>query len=117
MRYPKKKFQRTCIGCYNKDTKYKLIRMVIDSSGEVTLDLKYRLPGRGIYLCPSQACLELALKKRKLPLRDKKEEFISQFLTCLNSRKWISPRLKLALLLGLISGCLLSPMIRQLSVD
>lgn len=43
-----------------------LIRLVRGEDGTVLVDRRGRLPGRGAYLCPSEACLETALKRGRL---------------------------------------------------
>lgn len=62
----KNRFQRTCIGCYNKKSKDELIRMVLSPQKDIVIDLDSKLPGRGIYLCPSQDCLTEAVKRKKV---------------------------------------------------
>jgi predicted RNA-binding protein YlxR (DUF448 family) len=43
-----------------------LIRIVRTPEGEVLMDPTGKKPGRGVYLCPDQKCLELAEKNRRL---------------------------------------------------
>lgn len=40
--------------------------MVRSPEGEVSLDFKGKLPGRGAYVCPQAACLAKARKSRAL---------------------------------------------------
>ena len=46
--------------------KKELIRVVRSPQGEVSLDFKGKLPGRGAYVCPDPACLAKARKSRAL---------------------------------------------------
>lgn len=72
----KKLPMRMCTGCGEMKPKKELVRVVkapekLDEDGrplppEITLDLTGKSPGRGAYLCRSQACLRLARKARRL---------------------------------------------------
>ncbi|NMA92395.1 MAG: YlxR family protein [Firmicutes bacterium] len=57
---------RTCVGCREKKSKRELIRIVRTPAGEVTVDLTGKQSGRGAYICPRVACLEKAIKGRRL---------------------------------------------------
>jgi predicted RNA-binding protein YlxR (DUF448 family) len=46
--------------------KKELIRVVRSPEGEVSLDFKGKLPGRGAYVCPAESCLAKAKKSRAL---------------------------------------------------
>jgi len=46
--------------------KKSLIRVVKSPEGEVSLDFKGKLPGRGAYVCPNPECLKKARKSRGL---------------------------------------------------
>ena len=46
--------------------KKSLIRVVKSPEGQVSLDFKGKLPGRGAYVCPSPECLKRARKSRAL---------------------------------------------------
>jgi hypothetical protein len=46
--------------------KRSLIRVVRSPEGEVSLDFKGKLPGRGAYVCPAPECLKRARKSRAL---------------------------------------------------
>lgn len=63
---PKKIPQRQCVGCREMKAKKDLIRVVRSPEGEISLDFKGKLPGRGAYLCPDAACLARARKSRAL---------------------------------------------------
>jgi len=58
---------RTCIGCRKRELAVELLRVVaVDGNGEraVTVDLARKLPGRGAWLHPEQACLDAAIRRR-----------------------------------------------------
>lgn len=68
---------RKCTGCGEMKEKRELVRIVkapdvkdesgeIISSGEISVDLTGRKPGRGAYICRSIACLTSAKKARRL---------------------------------------------------
>ena len=63
---PKKIPMRQCLGCREMLAKKDLIRVVRSPEGEVSLDFKGKLPGRGAYVCPKQECLARARKSRAL---------------------------------------------------
>jgi uncharacterized protein len=57
---------RTCVGCKERAVKSSLLRLV--AVGDVIQpDPQARLPGRGAYLHPSLACLELAQRRKAFP--------------------------------------------------
>ena len=56
---------RTCVGCKARAAKSSLLRLVVDGDGIVP-DPQARQPGRGAYLHPSQACFELAQRRRAI---------------------------------------------------
>ncbi|MBK6300321.1 MAG: YlxR family protein [Actinomycetales bacterium] len=58
---------RTCVGCRRPDSWLVLVRVVaIVEAGHARLvpDVRHRLPGRGAWLHPETACLEVAVRKR-----------------------------------------------------
>ncbi|WP_306514423.1 YlxR family protein [Janibacter hoylei] len=61
---------RTCIGCRGRDSRSTLLRIVAvtDDRGETSAqpDPRRRLPGRGAWLHPDIACLDLAVRRRAL---------------------------------------------------
>ena len=61
-----KKPIRTCVGCKARAAKSSLLRLVVAGDGIVP-DPQARQPGRGAYLHPSLACLELAQRRRVFP--------------------------------------------------
>lgn len=56
---------RKCSGCGEMKPKKELVRVVRSPSGEVSLDLTGRSPGRGAYLCRSAACFVKARKAKR----------------------------------------------------
>ena len=63
---PKKIPMRQCVGCREMKPKKELIRVVRSPEGEVSLDPRGKLPGRGAYVCPDPECLRRARKSRAL---------------------------------------------------
>ena len=57
---------RQCLGCREMKPKRELIRAVKSPDGEVILDFKGKMPGRGAYLCPNGECLKKAIKSKAL---------------------------------------------------
>lgn len=57
---------RQCLGCREMKPKRELIRAVKLPDGEVSLDFKGKMPGRGAYLCPNGECLKKAMKSKAL---------------------------------------------------
>lgn len=58
--------QRTCIGCNSKKNKNELVRIVKNSSGEISVDLSGKKDGRGTYICKNYECLEKAIKNKRM---------------------------------------------------
>lgn len=54
---------RTCVACRSARPKGELIRLVCDGENRVRVDATGAAAGRGAYLCPSPACLEIALAR------------------------------------------------------
>ena len=63
---PKKIPMRQCVGCREMKPKKELIRVVKSPEGQVSLDFRGKLPGRGAYVCPDPACLDKARKSKAL---------------------------------------------------
>ncbi len=57
---------RMCAGCRGRRLKTELVRLALNDRGQLAVDRDKIRPGRGVYLCPSLGCLELAIKKRGL---------------------------------------------------
>ncbi|AEJ43309.1 RNase P modulator RnpM [Alicyclobacillus acidocaldarius] len=57
---------RKCVGCQEMKPKAELTRIVRTPEGDIVLDSTGKRNGRGAYLCPSEACLHIAVKRRAL---------------------------------------------------
>ena len=57
---------RQCTGCREMKPKRELIRVVRNVDGDINIDTKGKLPGRGAYICPQTDCLKKARKSRAL---------------------------------------------------
>lgn len=55
-----------CTGCGEMKEKSALLRVVLTPEGEILLDLKGKVSGRGAYVCKSVECLKKAIKTRRL---------------------------------------------------
>ncbi|MEG2017321.1 MAG: YlxR family protein [Clostridium sp.] len=58
--------QRMCTGCMEMKPKKELIRVVKNKDNEISIDLNGKKPGRGAYICRDSACLEKAVKTKRL---------------------------------------------------
>ena len=61
---------RTCVACRTSGGKRGLLRVVRlgagENAGDVVLDPTGKKSGRGAYVCPTDECIGLALKQKKL---------------------------------------------------
>ena len=57
---------RRCAGCNEQKSKKEFVRVVRTPEGEIILDETGKANGRGVYLCPSKACLQKARKAKRL---------------------------------------------------
>ena len=57
---------RTCVGCRKRALRSELLR-VVAVHGQVVVDERRRLPGRGAWLHPERDCLALAIRRKALP--------------------------------------------------
>lgn len=57
---------RQCTGCREMKPKKELIRVVRSPEGEIAIDFKGKMPGRGAYICPCETCLKKAVKSKAL---------------------------------------------------
>jgi len=57
--------QRTCIACRKSKDQAQLVRFVVAPDGEVVVDYRHRLPGRGAYTCIDSACLQAAVERKQ----------------------------------------------------
>jgi predicted RNA-binding protein YlxR (DUF448 family) len=58
--------RRTCIACRQTNAKRELVRVVRQPDGQVLVDPRGKLPGRGAYICKRRACWQAALQRRQL---------------------------------------------------
>jgi len=54
------------MGCNEKKNKTDLIRIVKNSNGEINIDRTGKMQGRGAYICDDIACLEKAIKSKRI---------------------------------------------------
>ena len=57
---------RKCMGCNEVKSKRELIRIVREPDGKITLDERGKVSGRGVYICPDEACFGKAKKANRL---------------------------------------------------
>lgn len=57
--------QRSCLGCRKVLTKDELLRYVLSPQGELLVDYRERLPGRGAYTCIDRKCIDEALRRKQ----------------------------------------------------
>lgn len=57
--------QRMCVACREVKAKAEMLRIVL-SDGQVSLDVKGNMKGRGSYVCNKNECIEKAQKIRGL---------------------------------------------------
>jgi len=76
---------RMCVGCREMKPVGELLRIAKDfENGEVKLDLNKKVFGRGAYICKSEACLRIAMKKKaferafKGPMQDMYDKVLSE---------------------------------------
>lgn len=65
MSAPRHKAQRSCLGCRQVFDQNGLVRYVLSPLGEVLVDYRHKLPGRGAYTCLDRSCIESAVKRRQ----------------------------------------------------
>ncbi|WP_165988954.1 YlxR family protein [Streptomyces sp. YIM 98790] len=58
--------ERTCVGCRQRGARDVLLRVAL-IEGRCVPDHRGTLPGRGAYVHPKPACLELAVRRRAFP--------------------------------------------------
>lgn len=57
---------RQCLGCREMKPKRELVRVVRTPEGEIHIDPKGKMSGRGAYLCHSAQCLQRAVKTKAI---------------------------------------------------
>jgi predicted RNA-binding protein YlxR (DUF448 family) len=58
--------QRRCVGCREMKDKPRVIRIVCNANGDISLDLTGKAHGRGAYVCKNIDCLGKAQKSKGL---------------------------------------------------
>ncbi|MDE3076772.1 MAG: YlxR family protein [Chloroflexota bacterium] len=58
--------ERSCVACRSKRHKSELVRVVRQPDGQVVVDERLRLPGRGAYLCRDPRCWQAGVKRRQV---------------------------------------------------
>ena len=58
--------ERSCIACRKKGSKSNFIKIVLNKSGDINIETTKKLDGRGAYVCNSEECINLCLKKKAL---------------------------------------------------
>lgn len=61
----KKVPMRMCTGCGEMKPKKELVRIVRNVSGEISVDVTGKKPGRGAYICKDSQCLKKARKAKR----------------------------------------------------
>ncbi len=62
----KKTPMRMCIGCGQMYPKSTLTRIVKTPEGDIKIDCKGKMNGRGAYICKNTECLNKSVKTKKL---------------------------------------------------
>jgi len=60
---------RTCLGCRAVRNKWELRRIVVTPDGVVSCEGPAPLPGRGAYVCETEACVDRAARQLARALR------------------------------------------------
>lgn len=58
--------ERMCAVCRCKAPKNKLIRLVKNKDGNISIDETHKMNGRGMYICASGECVNKAVKTRAI---------------------------------------------------
>jgi predicted RNA-binding protein YlxR (DUF448 family) len=77
--------QRMCVGCREMKEKRELIRVVKTPEGDITIDTKGKMNGRGAYICPKEDCLQKAVKTKGLE-RAFKQQITPEIFVSLKER-------------------------------
>ncbi|MCI8335963.1 MAG: YlxR family protein [Peptococcaceae bacterium] len=74
-----------CVGCREMKEKRELIRVVKTPEGDITIDTKGKMNGRGAYICPKEDCLQKAVKTKGLE-RAFKQQITPEIFVSLKER-------------------------------
>lgn len=58
--------ERRCLGCNEHKPKAELLRVVRTPEGEIALDFRGKMNGRGAYICKELSCLKKARKTGRI---------------------------------------------------
>ena len=58
--------ERQCLGCNEHRPKVELLRVVRTPEGEICLDFRGKMNGRGAYICRDPECLRKARRSRRI---------------------------------------------------
>lgn len=58
--------ERMCLACRTRRPKQDFVRLSLSPEGEPVWDIKGKLPGRGVNLCPTINCLQRGLEPERL---------------------------------------------------
>lgn len=78
---------RQCAACRGRFEKRELLRIVRTPDGRIVPDEKGKTPGRGVYICRKEECLNKALKQNALsraleaPVPPDTEETLRRIIT------------------------------------
>ncbi len=61
--------QRTCVACRQEAERGELVRLVVSPGGDLVLDLRGNLPGRGAWVHPQTACVGRGVRAASKRLR------------------------------------------------
>ncbi len=68
---------RMCLSCRTKRGKQELIRLTLDSYGQLVVDENKMKKGRGAYVCPDKSCWEILNDGNRLRRAFKREDMIN----------------------------------------
>jgi len=57
--------QRTCLGCRVVSDQDQVVRYVLSPDGEILVDYRRKLPGRGAYTCLDRSCITTAVRRNQ----------------------------------------------------
>ncbi|MDO5014360.1 MAG: YlxR family protein [Clostridia bacterium] len=58
--------KRRCVSCMQMKPKSTLLKVVKSKDGEIKIDVRQKLEGRGAYICKNAECLDNCKKKNRL---------------------------------------------------
>jgi len=77
--------QRTCAACRTERDRSALIRLVVDPTGSVLVDVRAKLPGRGAYVCPQRSCVERLSERSEILRRAFRQDVdVSGLIACVD---------------------------------